>query len=98
MEIRKQKEIEYYEKRAGDFDVLADGLEFFELLSYKFLYDKIRRICPGKIVLDYGSGSGIHAVKIAKMGAKKVVGIDLSEKSLEIARKRAKTIGLKRSF
>lgn len=89
MENRKKVEIEYYEKRAGNFDALAGGLEFSKLGSYKFLYDKLRKICQGKIVLDYGCGSGIHTVEIAKMVAKKVVGIDLSEKSLEIARKRA---------
>lgn len=90
MELRKQKEIEYYEKRASDFDVLIGGSEFYDLLSYKFLYKKLEEICPGKIVLDYGCGSGVHTVEIAKMEAKKVVGIDLSEKSLEIARERAK--------
>ncbi len=91
MELRKQKEIEYYEKRAGDFDVLAGGLEFLELSSYKFLYGWLSKIYPGKIVLDYGCGNGSHSIEIAKMGTKKVVGIDLSEKSLELANYKLQT-------
>jgi ubiquinone/menaquinone biosynthesis C-methylase UbiE len=45
--------------------------------------------CKDKKVLDYGCGNGVHTVQIAKMGPEKVIGIDLSEKSLEIARERA---------
>ncbi len=98
MEIRKQKEIEYYDsqallrgpEQAGDFE----GFEPLALVSYKFLYKLLGNYCQGKVVLDYGCGNGIHAVAIAKMGASMVVGIDLSEKSLEIARERVKKEGV----
>lgn len=97
MEPRKQKEIEYYDKQAlgtsfeqpGDFE----GFEPFSLASYKFLYQLLLNYCQGKIVLDYGCGNGVHTIEIAKMGAEKVIGIDLSEKSLEIAKQRAKREG-----
>ena len=39
----------------------------------------------GKTVLDAGCGTGIASLYFAKHGAKKVVGIDLSEKSLDVA-------------
>lgn len=82
MEDRKKLEIEYYDKRAGD----SGGLGFLEIGSYKFLYDRLGEICQGKIVLDYGCGRGTHSLQVAKMGAARVVGIDLSERSLEEAK------------
>ncbi len=99
MEERKQREVEYYdrqaqkwlqEKRVGDFEIF----EPLVLGSYKFLYRLLENYCQNKVVLDYGCGNGIHSVHLAKMGAKKVIGIDLSEKSLEIARERVKRAGL----
>ncbi len=41
----------------------------------------------GKSVLDLGCGFGEHCMEYVKRGATKVVGIDISEKMLEIARK-----------
>lgn len=96
MEERKIKEIEYYDKKAeaysgqGDFE----GFEPQALSSFRFLYQLVGENCRGKIVLDYGCGNGIHSFFPVKMGAEKVVGIDLSEKSLEIARKKAREQGL----
>ena len=40
----------------------------------------------GKRVLDLGCGFGEHCKKFVEMGAEKVVGIDISEKMLEVAR------------
>lgn len=96
MESRKEKEIEYYDGKAkewlnnqengrGDFE----GFSPLSLNSYQFCYDWLAKNCKNKIVLDYGCGNGVHALRITKMGAK-VVGIDLSESSLLIARERAK--------
>jgi len=99
MEPRKKEEIEYYDKKAellrekeGDFE----GFNPKELASFRFLYKLIKERCLQKVVLDYGCGNGIHALEIAKMGAEKVIGIDLSEMSLDIARERAKKERLER--
>jgi ubiquinone/menaquinone biosynthesis C-methylase UbiE len=90
MENRKIEEIKHYDKKAektksrdkkADFDIR-------KLESIKFFYKKIAEHCPGKIILDYGCGNGIHSNFPIKNGAIKVIAIDLSEKSLEIARKR----------
>jgi ubiquinone/menaquinone biosynthesis C-methylase UbiE len=54
----------------------------------------VEKYSKDKIVLDFGCGNGIHSFFIAKAGAKKVVGIDLSEKSLDIAREKAKREGM----
>ncbi len=47
----------------------------------------------GKRVLDVGCGDGTNAVTLAKLGAH-VTGIDISSKSIEIARERAQVNGL----
>lgn len=41
----------------------------------------------GKTVLDLGCGFGEHCMYFVKMGAAKVVGVDISEKMLRVARK-----------
>jgi len=89
MEDRKKVEIEYYDRRANYFSQSASGLGFLALGSYEFLYQLLKENCQNKIVLDYGSGFGSHSIEIAKMEAKKVIGIDLSEESLKVAAKMA---------
>ena len=91
MEQRKQKEIEFYDKEAElsgketkESGSMA-GFDPFLLSCYKFLQKLIKENCHGKKVLDLGCGTGIHILNIAKI-SKEVVGIDLSAKSLEIAR------------
>jgi len=104
MEERKQKEIEYYDKKAenvlkeqseemvfGDFE----GFKPQDLSSFKFLYKLLGNYCNDKLILDYGCGNGVHSAFSLKAGAKKVIAIDLSEKSLEIARNRLRKEGLK---
>jgi len=88
MEPRKQIEIEYYDKRAQDSEGDFEGFNSRDLGSFRFCYRWLRENCKDKIILDYGCGNGVHAEFLAQTGAKKVIGIDLSEKSLEIARKR----------
>ena len=102
MENRKQKEIEYYDRQAekklkGSPDQLTEtDFEGFNpnlLTSYKFCYQWLEKNCRDKTVLDYGCGNGIHTVFIAKF-AKKVIGIDLSQPALKIAKERAKRGGV----
>ena len=51
----------------------------------------------GKTVLDYGCGSGILALSAAKLGAKKVCGIDIDLQAVEVASQNAKTNSLEDS-
>jgi ubiquinone/menaquinone biosynthesis C-methylase UbiE len=44
----------------------------------------------GKVCLDAGCGGGRFSIALAKLSAKKVVGVDISEKAVEAARERAK--------
>lgn len=95
MEQRKQKEIEYYENKAkeqlelgkvkGDFE----GFNPFLLESYNFLHQVCQDKCRDKKILDYGCGNGVHSEWLAEI-SKELVGIDLSQKSLELAKKKVK--------
>lgn len=100
MEERKQKEIQYYDQKAkaqleisedqkGDFE----GFDPFLLSSYNSLKEYLKDKCQGKAILDYGCGNGVHAWWLAKYGGN-VTAIDLSEKSLEIAKKKAEKEGV----
>lgn len=42
----------------------------------------------GKQILDLGCGYGENCMEFVKMGASKVVGVDISKKMLEVAKKR----------
>jgi SAM-dependent methyltransferase len=97
MEERKIIEAEYYDRRiiektgkGGDFE----GFNPLVLSSLKFLYILLEKYCKGKKVLDYGCGNGIHSAFPIKVGAERVVGIDLSEKSLDIAKERTREAGV----
>ncbi len=51
-------------------------------LCLEWLCDNVQ---PGQSVLDYGCGSGILGIAAAKLGAGKVLGVDVDEKALEAA-------------
>jgi len=48
----------------------------------------------GKAVIDFGCGEGDDAVEMARNGAKRVIGIDIRESVLEVARQKARTAGV----
>lgn len=102
MEKRKQKEIEYYDKKAEEWLKTKSKKErrdefrkpkLFLLESYAFLSKFLKDKCKGKKILDYGCGSGIHSIWLTEYGGE-VVGIDLSEKSLAIAKEKARRLNL----
>ncbi len=94
MEERKQIEMQYYDRKArvqmeapeqkGDFE----GFNPFFLSSFNFLRLSLEDKCKNKEILDYGCGNGVHAWWLAKYGGN-ITAIDISEKSLEIAKKKA---------
>lgn len=73
---------------------MTDDVYFDE--SYHFTQERLHKngiepgeLFGGKTVLDAGCGSGKFSAAIAKFGAAKVIGLDLSEKGLEFARGQA---------
>lgn len=71
----------YIELRNGEINLNA-------LLEQPAM-EKLLPDLEGKSVLDLGCGYGHNCLEFVKKGAKRVIGIDISEKMLEIARKEA---------
>jgi SAM-dependent methyltransferase len=55
---------------------------------------ELKSIVQGMKVLDFGCGTGSHAIGLATLGAKSVVGLDINERFLEIARTTATKHGV----
>ena len=60
-----------------------------ERKSLEYLRNRLSQHAPGKTVLDFGCGNGEESLFVARHGARRVVGIDLSEVSIENCRQRA---------
>jgi SAM-dependent methyltransferase len=54
------------------------------------LVDRIR----GKVVIDFGCGQGAEAIEMARLGARRVIGVDISDKWLRMARAAADEAGV----
>lgn len=54
-------------------------------LFYEALKDTLKEINPCNRVLDYGTGSGFLAIAAAKLGARHVLALDISEAALTCA-------------
>jgi len=54
------------------------------------VYEELR----GKVVVDFGCGEGMEAIRIAQNGAARVIGVDIQEKFLAMARENAKAGGV----
>ena len=52
--------------------------------GYIFLEDFLKNRCSDKQVLDYGCGTGVHSMYMAKRGAS-VTGIDISDVAIKVA-------------
>ncbi len=52
----------------------------------------------GATVLDYGCGSGILAIAAAKLGASRVVGVDIDPQALDAARSNSRANGVPASY
>lgn len=88
--------IEWHSKRAKEWEILRTGVGKYtkekEVLSLRALNPK-----RNDIILDVGTGTGFFARMIAKRKAK-IIGIDMSENMLKIARELSKNEKLKMRF
>lgn len=73
---------------------MADDIYFDQ--SYNFTRERFEKsghdpekVFGGKICVDAGCGSGKFSATLARLGAAKVIGLDIGEKGLEFARKQA---------
>lgn len=63
-------------------------------LSTDYVDRWIRQNSRGRIFLDYACGNGFNAIKAAKVGAELAIGLDISDISIENAKKFAQNEGV----
>lgn len=96
---------QFFDSYAAEFDavftnrgsVLQRAVNRFFRKSTRLRYEKTLENCRpvvGKTVIDVGCGPGYYAVSLAKQGAKKVVGIDISPAMISLAKQRAIAAGV----
>ncbi|MBP3702017.1 MAG: class I SAM-dependent methyltransferase [Lachnospiraceae bacterium] len=71
-------------------NIRANKINFNDLVETPILHSLLPEM-DGKDILDIGCGMGQHAMAYSKMGARSVLGIDLSEKMLAAARQENQT-------
>jgi len=87
------------------FDVIADSYDqWYESPKGSFadrvetdLAFKLFQVQKGMRILDVGCGTGNFSIKLAEMGCR-VTGIDISDKMLDVARKKAEKMGYQIDF
>ncbi len=110
MDMRNQKQHDdnvgtYFSKAATTFDTFYDHKRsaFMQWVDRKFRSDVFERYrltfetiepLSNKTVLDVGCGSGPYVVEAARRGSKRVVGLDMAQGMLDLARQRAVTTGV----
>ena len=77
----------------GNITTAYDGKSKMEV----FFGPQIWRELADKTVLDFGCEAGIEAIDMAQHGVPRVIGLDIREEPLEVARAAAKTAGLENS-
>ena len=60
----------------------------------KVLGDSFLGSIVGKTVIDFGCGEGAVAIELAQRGAERVIGIDIREEVLRVARQKARESGV----
>lgn len=68
-----------------EYSKLREGKNYNDLLEQPAMAKLLPKI-RGKVILDIGCGYGRNCLGFAQGGAKQVIGIDISEKMLQIAR------------
>lgn len=104
--LRKKDEAEHHNQQrdknltqnlAQDtYELLHGNKKFYSTIekSEKYLTNWLREKVPGKIVLDFACGNGNQVIKAAKLGAEFSIGIDISDISIENAKKAAEKEGV----
>jgi SAM-dependent methyltransferase len=84
-------------RRPGTSDYPMQGVHYEagkELQRLEKVFPGIGRDVAGKVVIDFGCGTGYQSVAFAKLGAKQVIAVEIEKPLLEMARQRATELGL----
>jgi SAM-dependent methyltransferase len=79
--------------RTGPFAITVNPGVFAPTYTSRTLADALE-IGPEDLVVDVGCGSGVLSFVAARLGAKRVIGCDLSEAAVDAARRNAEALGL----
>ena len=79
--------------RTGPFTILLNPGVFSPTHTSRTIADALE-IGPEDTVIDVGCGSGVLSFVAARMGAKRVIGCDISEEAVAAATRNAKRLGL----
>ncbi len=79
--------------RTGPFEFRVDPGVFAPTHTSRTIAEAIE-IGPEETVIDVGCGSGVLSFVAARLGAGRVVGCDISEEAVEVARANAEQLGL----
>lgn len=98
MEQRKKEEQEFHNiirsdellKNPSTYSYYMSNKKYYSITrgSLKYFSDWLKEHCKNKVVLDYCCGDGRYSFQAAKYGAN-VIGIDISDKTIEICKKKA---------
>ena len=95
----------FFDGQAGHFPEVDDasagllrrGANAVFRRSLRLRFERVLEKCrplDGRSVLDVGCGSGTYAIRLASLGARRVVGIDLAPGMIDLARMRAADNGV----
>ena len=95
LEERKKEEAEFHDF-SHDMETNLDNKKFYTTnrVSHDYLQNWLKTNSKGKIFLDYACGNGVESVKVAKYGAELVIGIDISQGSVNNAKALAQKEGV----
>ena len=79
--------------RTGPFTFRVNPGVFAPTHTSKTIAEALE-VGPGDTVIDVGCGSGVQTFVAARLGADRVVGCDISEEAVEMARLNARALGL----
>ena len=79
--------------RTGPFEFRVDPGVFAPTHTSRTIAEALE-IAPGDTVIDVGCGSGVLSFVAARLGAHRVIGCDISEEAVAVARRNAADLGL----
>ena len=94
--LMKENILSHFNEQSSSFKTNDYGSNMMDSIlrqPYKYIEDKFLTSIENKEVLDYCCGTGIYSIFPALNGGN-ITAIDISDKSIEVAKQRAKNFGV----